>query len=253
MYASKNKARNKRIPPIFGTRSRTEVLVLLAVRGPTPARKIASLWRVNPRTAFDWINHLRRSGVVEKRALGAAYPGLNMRYRLHANVRQLLIALSATFRPPKVEVPKWRAGFSTSAMDKPDRLGPEVKYLFGSENRTRVLVLVAVAGALDIVTIAKSLGLQVKSAEYAVNALIEDGLLAGTPDGQHKMISLDPQMPAADELRRLLRCVAKWRPVFRGKRGAARTELGYRHDRNPATSADAKGARLASARGFAAR
>jgi hypothetical protein len=240
------------MPPIFGTRSRTEVLVLLAVRGPTPARKIAKLWRVNPVTGHDWVNQLQRSGVVEKRSKGAAYPGLNMRYRLHANVRELLFALSKKFKPPKIDVPKWRAGFSTSAMAKPTRLGTEVKHLFGSENRTNVLVLVATAGALDIVTIAKSLGLQIKSAEYAVNALIEEKLLAGRKDGQHKMISLNPKMPAADEFRRLLLCVALWRPVVRSKRGAARTELGFRHDRNPSTSPKAKDARLATARGFAA-
>jgi hypothetical protein len=112
--------------------------------------------------------------------------------------------------------------------------------------------LVAAAGALDIVTIAKILGLQIKSAEYAVNALIDDGLLAGKKDGQHKMIFLNEEMPAADEFRRLLRCVAKWRPAIRGKRGAARNEIGYRSDRNLATSFGAKDARLAYARGFAA-
>jgi hypothetical protein len=231
-----NKCLYPDIPPYFGTKSRTEVLVMLAVHGPTPARKIASIWGVDTHTAFDWVAKLERSGVVEKRAVGAAYPGLNMTYRLHDNVLELASELAKQFPPPDPNVPAWRAGFSTSRMAKPNALGSEVEYLCGSPIRTGILALAASAGCVTLPGIIECLLLEHFGAGYAVQALIDDGLLVQGRGKKARQFHLNPDVPAADEFRRLLRCATRWHARYRGFRAAARRFMGVRSDRVPAQS-----------------
>jgi DNA-binding Lrp family transcriptional regulator len=224
------------IPPIFGTRARTKVLVILGKYGPTPVRRLAALLGVDKHTAFDLVAQLARSGVVEKRRSGAAYPGLNRTFRLHDNLRELLVALAQRFEQPNPNVPKWRAGFSTSRMAKPSGGGDELDWLFGSRIRTRILVLVAAAGITNFGSIQRALRVYPLAARYAIRRLVEDGLLATEVSGMHKLVTLDEEMPVYDEFRRLLLCVARWCSRHRGLAQDARASMGYRPDRNPLTA-----------------
>jgi hypothetical protein len=224
------------IPPIFGTRSRTKVLVILGRYGPTPVRRLASLLGVDDHMVFDWVAQLERSGVVEKRASGAAYPGLNRTFRLYDNVHTLLIALAKLYQQPDPGVPKWRAGFSTSRTAKPENGGPELDWLFGSRIRSQTVVLVAAAGVTNVRMIQSALRVYPLAARHAIKRLVEDGLLAIEVAGRHKLIRLDENMPVYEEFRRLLLCVARWRPQHRGLAQESRSSMGYRTDRNPLTA-----------------
>ncbi len=224
------------IPPIFGTRSRTKVLVILGRYGPTPVRRLATLLGVDNHMVFDWVAQLERSRVVEKRASGAAYPGLNRTFRLYDNVLALLVALAELYQQLDPGVPKWRAGFSTSNMAKRGGGGPELDWLFGSRIRSRTLVLVAAAGITNVGTIQRALRVYPLAARHAVKRLVEDGLLATEVAGRHKLVRLDENMPVYDEFRRLLLCVARWRPQHRGLAQDSRSSMGYRPDRNPLTA-----------------
>lgn len=238
------------IPPIFGSKARTKVAVILARYGPTPVRRLARVLGVDSESVFRWVGLLARSGMVEKRAVGAAYPSLNRTYRLHDNVRALLLALAETFPQPDPVVPKWREGFSTTSMPKPNGLGPEVDFLFGSRNRSRVLMLVGAAGMTNEQELANNLQLNLWSTRYAIDRLVEEKVLAETRDGQHRMLTLNTEMTGADEFKRLLRCIATYVRDVRGGAQLARTAIGFRKDRNPLTAV-APDARTARFRGRA--
>jgi hypothetical protein len=206
------------MPPIFGSKARTKVAVILARYGPTPVRRLARVLGVDSESVFRWVALLARSGMVEKRPVGAAYPGLNRAYRLHDNVRELLLALAQKFPQPDPGVPKWRDGFSTTRMPKANGLGPEVDFLFGSCNRSRLLMLVGAAGMTNRRESAASLNLGEYSARYAIDRLVEEKMLVERRDGQHGMLSINPKMAGAEEFGRLLRCIAMHRREVAGSR-----------------------------------
>jgi hypothetical protein len=225
------------MPPIFGSKACTKVAVILARYGPTPVRRLARVLGVHSESVFRWIALLVRSGIVEKRSEGAAYPGLNRAYRLHDNVRALLLALAEKFPQPDPGVPTWREGFSTTRMPKPNGLGSEVDFLFGSRNRSHVLMLVGAAGMTNKREAAASLNLGEYAARYAIDRLVEEKMLVEKRDGQHAMLSINPKMAGAKEFGRLLRCIAMHRREVRGLAESARIGIGYRRDRNPLTAA----------------
>jgi hypothetical protein len=224
------------IPPIFGSKAHTKVAVMLARYGPTPVRCLARVLGVDSESVFRWVSLLARSGMIEKRSVGAAYPGLNRTYRLHDNVRELLLALAEKFPQPDPNVPKWREGFSTTRMPKPQGLDNDVEWLFGARNRSRVLMLVGTAGMTNKREVANNLQLNGWSARYAVRRLVKDEVLVEKDDGQHKMLIINPTMPGADEFTRLLRCIAMYKRDVRGEAQFARAAIGYRKDRNPLTA-----------------
>jgi hypothetical protein len=241
------------IPPIFGSKAHTKVAVMLACYGPTPVRCLARVLGVDSESVFRWVALLTRSGMIEKRAVGAAYPGLNRAYRLHDNVRGLLLAIAERHPQPDPHVPKWREGFSTTSMQKSRGLGTEVEWLFGRRNRSRVLMLVGAAGMINEQETANNLQLDVWSTRYAINRLVGEKLLAKRGDGQHRMLTINPEMAGADEFKRLLRCIATYRRDVRGCAQLARTAMGYRKDRNPLTAAAGADTTTSRYRGRASR
>jgi DNA-binding MarR family transcriptional regulator len=75
---------------------------------------------------------------------------------------------------------------------------------FGGQARTRVLLALRLLDDSYPRELARLLGLPVNGVQMAVRGLERDGLVAGRPAGRTKLVRLNPQYFAREELQRYL-------------------------------------------------
>jgi hypothetical protein len=86
--------------------------------------------------------------------------------------------------------------------------------LFGSEQRTRLLLLIAVLGETYPAELSKYSGSSISSVQLTLDLLEDEGLVA-TRQLVVRAVTLNPAYPAAKELKALLLRVAEGYPAYR--------------------------------------
>jgi hypothetical protein len=91
---------------------------------------------------------------------------------------------------------------------------PKAPVIFGSEQRTRLLLLIAVLGETYPAELAKYSGASIPSVQLTLDILEREGLIS-TRQLVVRAVTLNPVYPAAKELRAFLLRVAEGYPAYR--------------------------------------
>lgn len=94
-----------------------------------------------------------------------------------------------------------------------DYAPPKAPTIFGSEQRTRLLLLIAVLGDTYAAELAKYSGASISSVQQSLDLLERDGLIA-TRQVVVRVVTLNPAYPAFKELRAFLLRVAEGYPAY---------------------------------------
>jgi DNA-binding MarR family transcriptional regulator len=205
-------------PPIFGTSARTEIMAMLMQNGPMHVRAIGRARECDSAGTFRTVERLVKSGMCVKRDRpgGRKYVAVNRGHFAWYRLRVLLEALCATYRIPAFEQPTHR-WYLPRERNEPH---PEFDDLttFGSYLRSSVLMLLAVAGEMDVTRLTdQSFSTSHTATWHVANALERDGLVTQRRFRGRRILSLDPRMSAAEELGALLRRMAQAKPTYRVK------------------------------------
>jgi|ERR1700730_13333455 len=95
--------------------------------------------------------------------------------------------------------------------------------IFGSRQRSRVLILIALLGETYPAELARLLGAPLYSVQKIVNSLESDRLIATRLRGNQRRVSLQPEAPGAKHLKEYLLSLARSDPAFAGMLRAVRT------------------------------
>jgi hypothetical protein len=101
----------------------------------------------------------------------------------------------------------------TTALPK-DYAPPKAPPLFGSEQRTRLLLLIAVLGETYPAELSRYSGSTIPAIQLSLDRLEREGLIS-TRQLVVRNVTLNPAYPAAKELKALLLRVAEGYPAYR--------------------------------------
>lgn len=216
-------------PPIFGTSARTEIVAMLQQNGPMHVRAIARVRNADSAGTFRTVERLLKSGICVKRDEpgGFKYVAVNRNHFAWRRLRALLEALCSLRYIPGPDQSggpryRWRLPREYQA---PHPTFDEWS-TFGSYIRSGVLMLLGLAGEMDVQRLAdQSQSTSHVATWHVVNALKRDGLVVDEDYRGRRIVSLATDLPAASELRALLRRMAEANPNWAGKVMAADATL----------------------------
>jgi hypothetical protein len=107
---------------------------------------------------------------------------------------------------------------------------PQAPSLFGSEQRTRLLLLIAVLGETYPAELSRYSGSSISSVQLTLD-ILEDERLIATRQLVVRAVTLNPAYPAAKELKALLLRVAEGYPAYRNIAESIRRRPRRRHKR----------------------
>lgn len=208
------------MPQLFGRGGRDRVLICLAVNGAMHVRAIARAIKSDSHKTYDMVERLRVSGLVVKRFHdgGRKYVQIDRRLIVYKALIRLLRRLDATWPAIRVErtVARWYMPFDgTMPSEKLD-------HVFQSPVRSRILTYIAAVGETNMQNMYRALAIGSVSALYAVAHWEKQGVLRSRRMGRERLVSLDPDFIASDELRALLRLIVAGTPELQGLRASAR-------------------------------
>jgi DNA-binding transcriptional ArsR family regulator len=206
--------RGRVMPAFFGSSARTQILAILAANGPMTVRDLARLRRKDSATTFRAVERLIRCGLVTKRLRpgGRKYVGINRAHAALPELLALLRVLGDIFGVPLLAQARHRWGLPTVSDPTPP-IAEE--WMFGSPVRSRMLVLLAVAGEADEMQMARVLTASVASVWYTSNALSKTHrILRSRRVGTRRVFSLSPTVSAIGEFRAFLLSLAGRRPIY---------------------------------------
>lgn len=198
--------RKRAVPAIFGTVARTEILMLLAVNGPTHVRELARLRRVDSATTFRTVDRLIEAKLVAKRDRKRRQVALDRSHRGHHELLELLLDLDGEYPVRRIVQARYRHYFP---LDRDRRDPPEVHTLFGSETRSKVLLLLGTVAEADLNEIAAMAHLEYCAAAYALNGLEIERIVRTRRVGRRRVADLDPHSPWTPLLRRYIERVVR--------------------------------------------
>lgn len=181
--------RGRRLPALFGSSARTEVLAILSETGPITVRELSRIRGKDSGAVFGVIEKLRSAGLVVKRCRpgGRRYVSLN---RAHRAIRALRRLLKAMVRESGLRVPKYSGGRYGLPLDR-DPSPPIVEdRLFGSEIRSHLILMLAAMRESNVQTLTRATGFNYQSISYSVLALERLGILTTRRVGKDRLVRL---------------------------------------------------------------
>lgn len=199
------------MPPLFGTRARTQALAIIWATGPITVRELARARRHDSSSTHRMITGLVRAGLVSKATSGRRYVSIN---RTHPSFRNLTLVLSALAQRSglrfqrqvqrRLNLPGRTAPRSTPAED----------YMFGSPIRSQIILLLGATGTADGQQMARLLAKNYNSILYAAQSLERQRILRSQQVGARRVFVLSDAYPAAIEYRRFVVAVLRTLPRY---------------------------------------
>lgn len=200
-------------PRLFGRGGRDRVLICLAQNGPQHVRALGRLLGIDSHKAFTMVERLEATGVVIKRhrAGGRKYVALDRSFPAYTELSDLLLEMADHHDIPTVERRIARWGLPR---ERHTWRGGDIDLLFGSPNRTRVLLLIASGGKMDIRMLNQTLGICYASTAYAAEALYRERVLAKTRNRGHLYYRISEKYEFYGALTRLLGALLHLLPEY---------------------------------------
>ncbi|HEX3464254.1 MAG TPA: hypothetical protein VHS78_09440 [Candidatus Elarobacter sp.] len=166
---------------------------------------------------------LEAAGIVASRLHNPSlrWVGLNTAFPAYTQALRLLRSLEESWPQRRAEKPRRRAERLAlsplratpgrkASLPSSDRLeAAQTDKLFYSVPGSRALLAIAAMGQTDVTDLYQTVGLGRKSVWNIANRWQREGLIRSVRSGRRRVLELDPDFPAAQELRRfLLRLVA---------------------------------------------
>ena len=215
---SKTPARRKPTPPppLFASSARTQILLALHANGPMTVREAARLRKTDSATTFRSVERLIVCGLIVKRDRpgGRKYVAINKSHFAAKELNFLLDVLNNRFPIPEIEQARVRRGLPTDRDPKPPIL--ELS-MFGSSIKSRILLMVAIAGEADEQQLARSLCVSASQIWSALRSITKAKLLTERRVGVRRVVSLSTQYPGAQEFISFLLAVTRGKPVYKSK------------------------------------
>lgn len=188
----------RRIPLLFGHESRTRILVALAEGGPTFAREMARTIDCDAGHVSKLSCDLIATETIARESGRYSRLSLNEDFFAFAELAMLLNAL-AGHRVLLIKEPR--------VMPAPP--AQTLLPLFGTPNRTKILVALVGVGSANIGQLAAVAGVSVRSACAAVEHFEREGILRHERVCNERITDFHPGWPYRDLLLALLRRIAE--------------------------------------------
>ena len=198
------------VPHLFGRGMRDRLLMMLAVHDrPLYVTEIALTLASDVSKVRKTLHVLHDMGIVADAwpRENCRYVALNAAFPAYLPLLRLLRVLEQRWPQPRLGKPARTA--ERVALRGLNIVGNsevrDLDNLFYSPPRTRALLTIAAMVTTDVTDIERTLGLDRRSAWNVVNALQREGVIRSVLRGRRRALELDPDYPAAPELRRFLR------------------------------------------------
>lgn len=192
---------------LFGFNNRTRYLIGIAQYGPIRSRELGRILDIDSSRLPGFFRDLVRLGVVSRDDVGRI--SLNESYFAFPELSVLLHAMAGR---RAIVVPDDSAWFQP-------RRGP----LFGTSNRTRVLVALSAAGNCNLKDLSLVAGVHPRTVIGVVKGLARDGILRRERDARNSIVSFEELHPLFPILRSLLeRLQDAYKDIARRARGHRR-------------------------------
>lgn len=213
---SPSRRKSSALPALFGSSARTQILLALHANGPMTVREVARLRKTDSATTFRSVERLIACGLIVKRDRpgGRRYIAIDKSHFAAKELGALLDTLNLHFAIPNIEQARIRRGLPTDRDPKPPIL--ELS-MFGSSIRSRIMLMLAVAGEADEQQLARSLAVAHTLIWSALRTIANAKLLSEKRVGARRVVSLSTRYPAAEEFIVFLKAVARGKPVYKSK------------------------------------
>jgi DNA-binding MarR family transcriptional regulator len=211
-------------PTLFGRGVRERVLAAIAVSGPVHLSAISKHIDVANNTVWHAAQHLEKCGVIQasRRSSRRTYVTLNTASPISKEIDRLGKRLVFICGIRKIPGAHHRHGLRRKARINLKKL----EDLFVTRSGTRVLLLIAAAGEVEVADLSRGLGIDEAVAKVIVERLERHGIVCRRTDWKRKPITLNPQHAVAKELSDLLAAILRVRPNYAATAALIRRNTG---------------------------
>lgn len=201
------------MPPLFESSGRTELLSILSANGPMTVREVARARGVDSASTFRTSERLIRCGLVVKRSRsgGRKYLALNRAHCAYRELSNLLTVLVDHHGTAFIDQARYRHGLPVDRDPTPP-LAEE--RMFGSDIRSRLIVLLAALNEADATQLTRLLTADRCSVYYAAHALKRRGILNSKSVGARNVFSFNLDYVGAVEYQVFLKKLLESAPVY---------------------------------------
>ena len=205
-------ALGRKMPPLFGSAERTQILALLWLTGPITVRELARARRVDSSGTFRTIDRLIESGLVVKATAGKRYIGLNHAHPARHALGVLLSALVQHYGMRFPRLSHHREALPTKRITTEPAV-PEDR-IFGSAGRSHLILLLGAIGSADVQQLRRLLGQNYASAFYSLKALEGEQIVRSQRVGARRVYVLSDAYPGGIEYRRFVTAARRALPRY---------------------------------------